>query len=32
MMYKAKTTRDNVAVAGRGLTMNREPSVIRSVR
>jgi GGDEF domain-containing protein len=32
MMYKAKTTRDNVAVAGRGLTMNREPTVIRSVR
>jgi diguanylate cyclase (GGDEF)-like protein len=34
MMYEAKTTRDNVAVAGRGLLMERAkvPTVIRSSR
>jgi GGDEF domain-containing protein len=34
MMYEAKTTRDNVAVAGRGLVMERAkvPTPIRSSR
>jgi hypothetical protein len=34
MMYEAKTTRDNIAVAGRGLLMDRVklPKAVNSAR